>query len=271
MHILKPLLGAALLALSAAGAQAANLQLLSASTSGSNQTVVSTQAGESIVFTGNADDLSGLTEVLAFGAGNFAGSPAPVNGAGISNEWFRMATLDASGAVTRFQATGSSALNVYGPLDLGGLTESADIGLSADLLVASDGEAVGTAVTVRLQLSAESLFSATVAGSTDTPTFNLLVLDAANTPLASYNGLTLNGRDTLDLSFSSAVGQTLSFSLSYANVLDVAPGVLGLPNSAESSALLQGSLTVTAVPEPHSLALLLAGLGVVGAVARRRR
>ncbi|MDR0633758.1 MAG: FxDxF family PEP-CTERM protein [Azoarcus sp.] len=32
-----------------------------------------------------------------------------------------------------------------------------------------------------------------------------------------------------------------------------------------------GSVNVTAVPEPESYAMLLAGLAIVGAVARRRR
>ncbi|MFX9665008.1 FxDxF family PEP-CTERM protein [Acinetobacter baumannii] len=39
----------------------------------------------------------------------------------------------------------------------------------------------------------------------------------------------------------------------------------------ESTALVSGALSVTPVPEPETYALLLAGLGLIGAAARRRR
>lgn len=272
MNILKTSMAAALLALTAAGAQAAHLQLVdgSATVSGSSQTLLSTTDGENLSFSGSADNLSGLAEVLAFGGAADTGS-LPVSGLNFGNEWVRLASLDASGAVTAFQATGSSTLSFNGTAALGDVVEATSTGLTADLLVASDGEAAGTAVTVRLQLSAESLFASSVAGAEDTPTFNLLVLDGAFNTLASYNGVALNGSDALDVSFGSAVGQTLSFSLSYANTLSVGNVALSGLNTVESSALLDGTLTVTAVPEPQSVALLLAGLAVVAGAARRRR
>ena len=210
---------AALLALATGGVQAAHLQLLDSTSAvfGSSQTTVNV-ASDSLSFDGTVEDLSGLAEVLAFGSDLHTGT-LPDSGLAFSNEWVRLAALDASSAVTRFQATGSSSLSFDGAADLGDAVEAASIGLSADLLVASDGEAAGTPVDIRLQLSADSLFSSSVAGAEDTPTFNLLVLDSAFNPLASYNGVALGGSDTLDLSFSSAVGQTLSFSLSYGNAL----------------------------------------------------
>jgi len=146
----------------------------------------------------------------------------------------------------------------------------ASVGLTVDLLVASDGEADGTAVDVRLQLRAESLRTSTLAGADDTPTFSLLVQDAGFNTLASYNGVALNGSDTLALTFSSAVGQTLSLSLVYNNALGIGNLALSGVQTVESSALLGGTLSVTAVPEPQTMALLLAGLGIVAAAARRR-
>lgn len=270
MNPIKTALATALLALLASGAQAAHLQLVDASAFGSSQTLVQGADGSALDFSGTVDGLPGLAEVLAFGADSHAGSLAG-GGLAVTSDWVRLATLDASGAVTRFQASGSTALVFDGTGALGGAVEAATVGLDAGLRVASDGEAAGSAVRVRLQLSAESLFASSLAGAEDSPTFNLLVLDSGFNTLASYNGLALNGRDTLDVSFDSAVGQTLSLSLVYANALSLGNVALSGVQRVESSALLDGTLSVSAVPEPQSIALLLAGLGVVGAAVRRRR
>lgn len=269
MNPIKTALATALLALLASGAQAAHLQLVDASAFGSSQTLVQGADGSALDFSGTVDGLPGLAEVLAFGADRHAGALA--GGPAFGSDWVRLATLDASGAVTRFQASGSTALVFDGTGALGGAVEAATVGLDAGLRVASDGEAAGSAVRVRLQLSAESLFTSSLAGAEDSPTFNLLVLDSGFNPLVSYNGLALNGRDTLDVSFDSAVGQTLSLSLVYANALSLGNAALSGVQRVESSALLDGTLSVSAVPEPQSIALLLAGLGVVGAAVRRRR
>jgi hypothetical protein len=268
----KTFIAVALLALAAGGAQAARLQLVdgTASAYGSSQTLVNAADGDSLAFDGTADDLSGLAELLAFGADSHGGT-LPNSGLAFSSDWLRLATLDASGAVTRFQATGSTTLSFDGSAALFDALEMGSVGLQADLLVASDGEADGTAVQVRLQLSAESLFDSSLAGAEDTPTFNLLVLDAGFNTLASYNGVALNGSEKRDLSFQSAVGQTLSLQLAYDNALGIGNAMLGGMQTVSSSALLEGTLSVSAVPEPQSIALLLAGLGMVGAAVRRRR
>uniref|UniRef100_UPI00254E9C49 PEPxxWA-CTERM sorting domain-containing protein n=2 Tax=Pseudomonadota TaxID=1224 RepID=UPI00254E9C49 len=52
-----------------------------------------------------------------------------------------------------------------------------------------------------------------------------------------------------------------TYKLRFANVANDAALQLGVDNV---------SLNVTAVPEPESWALMLAGIGMVGAIARRR-
>lgn len=267
MNFFKTVLATAALALAAGGAQAARLALVESTVSGSLLTRVEAVSGEFTVASGAMEDLSGLSAALAFGSDSQAVTLAS-SGLSFTNDWVRMAALDTSTAVTSFSATSSSSLTVANAADV---LEQGSVGLGAELLVASDGEAAGTAVTVRLQLSASSLFSSSDASATDTPAFNLLVQDAAFNTLASYNGLALNGSDVLDVSFASAVGEHLSMSLSLLNALSAQPLGLAGVQTIDSSALLDGTLTVTAVPEPQTLLLMLAGLGLVGAAARRRR
>ncbi len=45
----------------------------------------------------------------------------------------------------------------------------------------------------------------------------------------------------------------------------------GTVQGFEESGLMAGTLMLAPVPEPETYALLLAGLGIVGAAARRRR
>ncbi len=67
------------------------------------------------------------------------------------------------------------------------------------------------------------------------------------------------GNFTYDLSNLLATGG--NYTLRFATASNVGSMVMGVDNV---------SLQVTAVPEPESYAMLLAGLGVIGAVARRR-
>ena len=61
------------------------------------------------------------------------------------------------------------------------------------------------------------------------------------------------------------------FSFSYLSGSGTSPFTLTLNGTAGPSALYSGNLSVTAVPEPEQYAMLLAGFGLVGAIARRRK
>ena len=77
----------------------------------------------------------------------------------------------------------------------------------------------------------------------------------ADTQLADfYNAAGLN-------SYSVAIGPNAGGTF-FMNVVGFANGTLG--------GQYNGSISVTAVPEPESYAMLLAGLGVMGAIALRR-
>lgn len=78
-----------------------------------------------------------------------------------------------------------------------------------------------------------------------------------------WNGVDLNGQAAKVLYFGVV-------SFGYLESVGHTPFVLTLSGTPGTQAAYSGELTVTAVPEPGSLALLMAGLGVIGFVARRR-
>lgn len=99
-------------------------------------------------------------------------------------------------------------------------------------------------------------------------TFNTL-FNAISLYSAGANGSPGGGDDTFLASAVGADSGTLSITFGptaagryYLDVFGRTDGTLG--------GLYSGSISVTAVPEPESYAMLLAGLGVMGAIAIRR-
>ncbi len=86
------------------------------------------------------------------------------------------------------------------------------------------------------------------------------------------NGATLSvdfgGKNTTYAPPSAVTSASLTFTAVTSGVQTVTFGSIG--NTAAGPVLDNVSLTVSAVPEPETYALLLAGLGAVGFVARRR-
>jgi hypothetical protein len=82
-------------------------------------------------------------------------------------------------------------------------------------------------------------------------TFGYTLFDSANTVLSTGN---------------SSSGFSLSSLASGPYYLEVSGFATGA-----NGGLYNGALTVTPVPEPETFAMLLAGLGLMGTIARRRR
>lgn len=81
----------------------------------------------------------------------------------------------------------------------------------------------------------------------------------------------LNGQVITLATAPGPASSTFDFTFASGGTATLALGVIDTGDVLGVSSLTVSGLTVTAVPEPATLALWLAGLGAVGAAARRRR
>lgn len=112
---------------------------------------------------------------------------------------------------------------------------------------------------------------------------------ASDAGLFKFDTLTFTGLATgtydflLDISAQNITGLTATLNGQVATVLSAGrfsfaslestgstPFVLGITGVPGARALYSGDFSVTAVPEPETYAMMLAGLGIMGFVARRK-
>lgn len=265
---------AALLTLASVhSAQAARLQLVSSGTAVDVLTQSTTFEGStsSRSVTGNLQDDSGTGTVLLSDFQAFG--PATQGLLSVEDGYTHLVAVDASGANTSLTLDASHQWSSAGPagtLSEFSLTQSLSLdGLSLQV-VADAGEAPGQAVTVSFSGLAQALLSSAAQSNNLGLTLDVLL---GSTTVGSYQGLwTGDATETVSLSFSAVVGDTLSVLVS--GYQDASDGnrLIEFPGTYESSGgvFLQGSFTVTAVPEPETWGLALAGLLIAGVAARRR-
>lgn len=272
MHFSKTLLVAALATLGATAAQAASLSLVSGSVTGS----LAVQAGandQAFVASAGLDDLSGAGYLLGVGGNDASQALAPAGA--LTHLWSAGASLDTTlnPASAVFQAGSTSVLGVDAAGRFDGSDDRSAVWLEAELAILSTGEADGTAVRVDVVGVADALFGSSGPAVQSVPSFDLVVRNASSQILGSWQGLPAGGSAGFAFSFQSQVGQVLSFSLSHdsslmADAFDLGSGAL---HTLDTAALLDGQISVSAVPEPQRYALFIAGLAAIGLLHARNR
>ncbi len=219
-------------------------------------------------------DASGQNFLL--GLGSLSASNALAGGGKtttLDQLWSANASLDASNAMTlTFNLDATSALTLGGDGQFGGGTSRSSLLLDAELAVTSTGEAAGTAVRLVFAGTADSLVNTTGPSLDVTPTFDLVVRDAQSNILGSWQGLAVGSSTAFSFSLDTRVGDSLLFSLSHdsTGLLGSATGLAAGGDTLDATALLSGTVQVTAVPEPESYALFLAGLAALGLLRKRQ-
>lgn len=264
---------AALLTLASfTSAHAARLQLVS---TGSAVDVITQSAtidgmGASRGVTGNLEDASGTDTLLLSDFQVF--DPSTQGGASVSDGHTHLVSVDATGASTSltldashfWQASGSGSIEAFE------LTQSLSLDGLTLRVVADAGESLGQSVTVSFSGLADFLLSGP-AGANDLA-LTLDVLRGGDT-VASYLGLRAgSASESVNLSFAGVVGDEFTVLLSaYQSALLTQPVAVTDHPGFAGNVMLQGQFLVSAVPEPASWGLGLAGLVLTGALTRQRR
>jgi len=270
-HRIKPMLVALALAGAGQGVQAAYLDYVSHLGYGAYSAV-----GPGGIVDDSLLDLSAPpTEVTFFGAGNFASA---LDAGTVDHGYAGDAFLHFSGAGTDFAISLSQFLSVQANGSLSGITHqqeaAVDLAVVTMKIMGDPGQAAGFPVIVSFHGGASALsdFSSMASGAY----LSLgLSVSRGSEVLAEYLwDVPSSGDQPVTFSFAGQVGEELTlsaFALTGVGLSDAAFAASATPYLVgESLGALSGSLSVTAVPEPESIAMLLAGLGVLGVHLRRR-
>lgn len=131
------------------------------------------------------------------------------------------------------------------------------------LKVVADAGDVGQTVNVSFA-GLSSTYNNLVAGSEGTYQSKLRVLNAGGSELGSFSTLQMADQN-VNFAFTLQTGDIITLSASQGVHMNASG-----PIDASLSGMFSGEFTVAAVPEPEQYALLLAGLGLIGGIARRR-
>ena len=161
------------------------------------------------------------------------------------------------------------------------------VATASALVLASAGSFAAALGSIDLSSGSGFFGNTPIAGAfVDTITFTVTTASTFNGSITSV----VNGTQDVDfmsivltpgvLSFASVLGDPVEVWATPAAGLGLTPGVYTLTLTGTNSASVgsyAGNLAVTpglpstSVPEPESVAMLFAGLGIVGLLARRRR
>lgn len=245
-HLIKPLLASLLLVGAVSAQAAAHLEVTSYTTPTiAYQGVV----GSTFFFNNGTDNSSGMDALAFYGNYDVAGN---------SNYGYLADAYLTEGnklSMSSMQYFASNAQTIYFG---SAINSTMDINL---MVVADDTDSSST-----FNVTFSGLAASFQSASSGTSAISMTVSNGSSILGSFFSASTTLNDAPISFNFQAQEGDILTLSASVSNNL-----VANAPtNVVQIGGLLSGEFTVVAVPEPEQYALLLAGLGLIGGIARRR-